>query len=182
MSRKFEIDAEIALRTIRSECGVDSNGFGGDRTALARRSGQLFLVLVLARASAGRVSLDALELAAVDRMVTPAELMREIIRPLVARGFCRYSRGEVVATSALVRHRNPIEALMAGESLESSDAVRSVAIEKVRVGDYVLGVGRIASAFRRDRYENRVTVLENDGAGDYYRETAIVSNVVTVAR
>jgi hypothetical protein len=28
---RLELDAEIALRTIREECGVDANGFGGNR-------------------------------------------------------------------------------------------------------------------------------------------------------
>ena len=29
MRHPLELDAELALRTIREECGVDANGFGG---------------------------------------------------------------------------------------------------------------------------------------------------------
>ena len=46
---RLELDAELALRTIREECGVDANGFGGDRARLAFRSGQLCVTLILAR-------------------------------------------------------------------------------------------------------------------------------------
>lgn len=163
MKYPLELDAEIALRTIRAECGVDSCGFGGDRAQLAFRSGQLCLTLILARR--GHISLDALELAAVDRIVTPAEVMREIVRPLIARGFCRYSKGEVVATAALAKHRNAVEALMAGDSLGESKPLRTVAAEKVRPGDYVFGVGIVASVPSRRDGEHEVFV--RDEAGDY---------------
>lgn len=135
-NRRFELDAEIARRSIRAECGADEHGFGGDRDRLAFRTGQLFLVLILARR--GFIALDVLELAGVDRMVTPAEIMREIIRPLVARGFCRVRRGEVVATRGLVRHRNPVEAFAAGDSIVDAEPVKVMRVEQVKVGDYLL--------------------------------------------
>ena len=136
MTHRFELDAEIALRSIREAVGTDAHGFGGDRDQLAFRTGQLFVVLILARR--GFINLDALELAGVDRMVTPAEIMRQILRPLVARGFCRVRRGEVVATRGLVRHRNPVEAFAAGESIADDEAARVVRAEQVKVGDYLL--------------------------------------------
>jgi hypothetical protein len=168
---RLELDAELALRTIRAECGVDSNGFGGDRARLAFRSGQLCVTLILARR--GRISLDALELAAVDRIVTPAELMREILRPLIERGFCRVSRGEVTATGALVQHRNAVEALMAGEHLGASKPLRDVAASAVRVGDYVLNVGTISGMPRRDGYGYEVFVRDEEG----HRATTLFGTV-----
>jgi len=168
---RLELDAELALRTIREECGVDSNGFGGDRARLAFRSGQLCVTLILA--SRGRISLDALELAAVDRIVTPAELMREILRPLIERGFCRVSRGEVTATGALVQHRNAVEALMAGEHLGASKPLRDVAASAVRVGDYVLNVGTISGMPRRDGYGYEVFVRDEEG----HRSTTLFGTV-----
>jgi hypothetical protein len=175
MTHRYELDAEIARRTIREECGTDSCGFGGDRDQLAFRTGQLFVALILARR--GHISLDALELAGVDRMVTPAEIMRCILRPLIARGFCRVSRGEVVASVGLATHRNPVEALMAGESLTETGSVRRVAAEKVRIGDYVLGVGTVASAPTRRTYDCEVMLRED---GHYL--TTHISGYVTVAR
>jgi len=168
---RLELDAELALRTIRAECGVDANGFGGDRARLAFRSGQLCVTLILARR--GRISLDALELAAVDRIVTPAELMREILRPLIERGFCRVSRGEVTATGALVQHRNAVEALMAGEHLGASKPLRDVAASAVRVGDYVLNVGTISGMPRRDGYGYEVFVRDEEG----HRSTTLFGTV-----
>jgi hypothetical protein len=168
---RLELDAELALRTIREECGVDSNGFGGDRARLAFRSGQLCVTLILARR--GRISLNALELAAVDRIVTPAELMREILRPLIERGFCRVSRGEVTATGALVQHRNAVEALMAGEHLGASKPLRDVAASAVRVGDYVLNVGTISGMPRRDGYGYEVFVRDEEG----HRSTTLFGTV-----
>jgi len=157
----LDLDAELALRTIRAECGVDANGFGGDRAQLAFRSGQLCVTMILARR--GRISLDALELAAVDRIVTPAELMREILRPLIARGFCRVSRGVVTATSALAQHRNAVEALMSGEHLGASKPLRDVAADKLHVGDYVFGVGVVSSTPRRDGYGFSVSIRDEVG-------------------
>ena len=168
---RLELDAELALRTIRAECGVDANGFGGDRARLAFRSGQLCVTLILARR--GRISLDALELAAVDRIVTPAELMREILRPLIERGFCRVSRGEVTATGALVQHRNAVEALMSGEHLGASKPLRDVAASAVRVGDYVLNVGTISGMPRRDGYGYEVFVRDEEG----HRSTTLFGTV-----
>ena len=136
MTHRYELDAEIARRTIREECGTDSCGFGGDRDQLAFRTGQLFVALILARR--GHISLDALELAGVDRMVTPAEIMRCILRPLIARGFCRVSRGEVVASVGLATHRNPVEAFAAGESIADDEPVKVLRAEQVKVGDYLL--------------------------------------------
>lgn len=75
---RLELDAELALRTIRAECGVDANGFGGDRARLAFRSGQLCVVLILARH--GRISLDALELAADARMTEACRRMDATLR------------------------------------------------------------------------------------------------------
>ena len=158
---RLELDAELALRTIREECGVDANGFGGDRARLAFRSGQLCVTLILARR--GRISLDAMELAAVDRIVTPAELMREILRPLIERGFCRVSRGEVTATGALVQHRNAVEALMSGEHLGASKPLRDVAASAVRVGDSVFNVGTISGMPRRDGHGYEVFVRDEEG-------------------
>ena len=172
---RYELDAEIARRTIREECGTDSNGFGGDRDQLAFRTGQLFVTLILARR--GFISLDVLELASVDRMVTPAEIMRHILRPLIARGFCRVSRGEVVASVGLATHRNPVEALMSGESLTETGAVRRLAVEKVRVGDYVLGIGTVASAPSRGTYGCEVMLREED-----HYLTRTIEGVVLVAR
>jgi len=172
---RLELDAELALRTIRAECGVDANGFGGDRARLAFRSGQLCVTLILARR--GRISLDALELAAVDRIVTPAELMREILRPLIERGFCRVSRGEVTATGALVQHRNAVEALMSGEHLGASKPLRDVAASAVRVGDYVLNVGTISGMPRRDGYGYEVFVRDEEG-----HRTTTLFGTVQVAR
>ena len=172
---RLELDAELALRTIREECGVDANGFGGDRARLAFRSGQLCVTLILARH--GRISLDALELAAVDRIVTPAELMREILRPLIERGFCRVSRGEVTATGALVQHRNAVDALMAGEHLGASKPLRDVAADKVRVGDYVLNVGTISGMPRRDGHGYEVFVRDETG-----HRTTTLFGTVQVAR
>jgi len=168
---RLELDAELALRTIREECGVDSNGFGGDRARLAFRSGQLCVTLILA--SRGRISLDALELAAVDRIVTPAELMREILRPLIERGFCRVSRGEVTATGALVQHRNAVEALMTDEHLGASKPLRDVAASAVRVGDYVFNVGTISGMPRRDGYGYEVFVRDEEG----HRSTTLFGTV-----
>lgn len=157
--------AEIAIRTIRSECGIDAEGFGtGDRTALARRSGQLCVIVALLTSSSASVSVSALELAGVERMVGPEELSKHILRPLVARGFCRISKGIVVASSALAQHADPIGALMAGESLAQSSPVRSVLVESLRRGDYVLGVGEVFSTPTRDDYGMRVTVRSG---GDY---------------
>ena len=171
----LDLDAELALRTIRQECGVDANGFGGDRAQLAFRSGQLCVTMILARR--GRISLDALELAAVDRIVTPTELMREILRPLIARGFCRVSRGEVTATGALVRHRNAVEALMSGENLDASKPLRDVAAGAVRVGDYVMNVGTISGMPRRDGHGFEVFVRDEMG----HRSTTLFG-MVQVAR
>jgi len=165
---RLELDAELALRTIRAECGVD-------RARLAFRSGQLCVTLILARR--GRISLDALELAAVDRIVTPAELMREILRPLIERGFCRVSRGEVTATGALVQHRNAVEALMAGEHLGASKPLRDVAASAVRVGDYVFNVGTISGMPRRDGYGYEVFVRDEEG-----HRTTTLFGTVQVAR
>ena len=156
--------AEIALRTIRSECGIDVEGFGtGDRTALARRSGQLCVIVALLTSSSASVSVSALELAGVERMVGPDELAKHILRPLVTRGFCRISQGVVIASSALSMHSDPIGALMGGESLAKSSPVRSVAADSLRPGDYILGVGEVFSRPTRDDYGVRVTV-RTDGA------------------
>ena len=127
--------------------------------------------MILARR--GRLSLDALELAGVDRIVSPAEIMREILRPLIERGFCRVSRGEITATGALVRHRNAVEALMSGEHLDASKPLRDVAADKVRVGDYVLNVGTISSAPRREGYGYEVFVRDELG----HRTTTLFGSV-----
>lgn len=170
--------AEIALRTIRTECGINADGFGsGDRTSLARRSGQLCVVVALLTSSAARVSVAALELAGVERVVGPEEIARHILRPLVARGFCRVSQGFVVASSALVTHADPIGALMSGETLTKSAPVRSVAAESLRPGDYVIGVGVVRSCPTRDSYGVRVSVSR----GDYSIDTHLYGAAV-VAR
>lgn len=161
MTHRFELDAELALRSIRAAVGTDAHGFGGDRDQLAFRSGQLFVVLILARR--GFISLDALELAGVDRMVTPAEIMRQILRPLVARGFVRVRRGEVVATRGLVRHRNPVEAFAAGESIADDEPVKVLRAEQVRVGDYLLELRTEVTLATARRDEVEVCYRAEDG-------------------
>lgn len=175
----LELDAEIALRTIREECGIDRDGFGsGDRASLAFRSGQLAVVLMLTRK--GRISLDALELAAIDRIVSPDELMAKILRPLVRRGFCRVGDGCVTATGALLRHRNAVEALMSGESLEKSAPVKTVRVEALRAGDYVFGVGELCAAPMPSVYRGAVEVCVRDSDGERHGST--IFNSALVAR
>ena len=103
--------------------------------------------------------------------------MREILRPLIERGFCRVSRGEVTATGALVQHRNAVEALMSGEHLGASKPLRDVAADKVRVGDYVFNVGTISGAPRRDGYGFEVFVRDEMG-----HRTTTLFGTVQVAR
>lgn len=173
----LELDAEIALRTIREECGIDREGFGsGDRASLAFRSGQLAVVLMLTRK--GRISVDALELAAIDRIVSPEELMAKILRPLVRRGFCRVGDGCVTATGALLRHRNAVEALMSGESLEKSAPIKTVRVDALRMGDYVFGVGELCSAPMRSVYRDAVEVSTRDAEGNRHETTVFSSALV----
>jgi hypothetical protein len=161
MTHRFELDAELALRSIREAVGTDAHGFGGDRDQLAFRSGQLFVVLILARR--GFISLDALELAGVDRMVTPAEIMRHILRPLIARGFARVRRGEVVATRGMVRHRNPVEAFAAGESIADDEPVKVLRAEQVKVGDYLLELRSEVTLTTARRDDVEVCYRTDDG-------------------
>lgn len=169
--------AETALRTIRTRCGVDAAGFGGDRTALVRQSGQLALVVALAVSTTASVALDAFVLAGVDRIIGEDEIRAEIVAPLTRRGFCRIVDGRITATAAFVLHSNPVDALVAGESLAKTPAVKTVRASMVRPGDYVVGVGRATSGATTDTYGERVSV-DRDG---HNHETHL-HGFVTVAR
>ena len=95
----------------------------------------LLAVLLLALCNT-RVPGYAPELMAGERGITLAQLSREILRPLVQRGFIRTAGDEIVATPAAVACADSIGEWMNGATLTS---VRKTTLraEQVRVGDVI---------------------------------------------
>lgn len=121
------IAASLACDTIRSETAEQSN-------ARVYRTGQVAVLLLAV--SNTRVPRYALELMAGERGITLAQLSREILRPLVQRGFIRTAGDEIVATPAAVACADSIGEWMNGATLTS---VRKTTLraEQVRVGDVI---------------------------------------------
>jgi hypothetical protein len=119
--------ASIACDTIRAETAEQSD-------ARVYRTGQVAVLLLAV--SNTRVPRYALELMAGERGITLAQLSREILRPLVQRGFIRTAGDEIVATPAAVACADSIGAWMDGTTLAS---VRKATLraEQVRVGDVI---------------------------------------------
>lgn len=121
------IAASLACDTIRSETAEQSN-------ARVYRTGQVAVLLLAV--SNTRVPRYALDLMAGERGITLAQLSREILRPLVQRGFIRTAGDEIVATPAAVACADSIGEWMNGATLTS---VRKTTLraEQVRVGDVI---------------------------------------------
>lgn len=121
------IAASLACDTIRSETSEMSD-------ARVYRTGQVAVLLLAV--SNTRVPRYALELMAGERGITLAQLSREILRPLVQRGFIRTAGDEIVATPAAVACADCIGSWMNGDTLNS---VRKTTLraEQVRIGDVI---------------------------------------------
>ena len=121
------IAASLACDTIRSETAEQSN-------ARVYRTGQVAVLLLAV--SNTRVPRYALELMAGERGITLAQLSREILRPLVQRGFIRTAGDEIVATPAAVACADSIGEWMSGATL-SSVRKTTLRAEQVRIGDVI---------------------------------------------
>lgn len=121
------IAASLACDTIRSETSEMSD-------ARVYRTGQVAVLLLAV--SNTRVPRYALELMAGERGITLAQLSREILRPLVQRGFIRTAGDEIVATPAAVACADCIGSWMNGDTL---NGVRKTTLraEQVRIGDVI---------------------------------------------
>lgn len=121
------IAASLACDTIRSETAEQSN-------ARVYRTGHVAVLLLAV--SNTRVPRYALELMAGERGITLAQLSREILRPLVQRGFIRTAGDEIVATPAAVACADSIGEWMNGATL-SSVRKTTLRAEQVRIGDVI---------------------------------------------
>ena len=121
------IAASLACDTIRSETAEQSN-------ARVYRTGQVAVLLLAV--SNTRVPRYALDLMAGERGITLAQLSREILRPLVQRGFIRTAGDEIVATPAAVACADSIGEWMNGATL-SSVRKTTLRAEQVRIGDVI---------------------------------------------
>lgn len=121
------LSASLACDTIRAETAEQSD-------ARVYRTGQVAVLLLAV--SNTRIPRYALELMAGERGITLAQLSREILRPLVQRGFIRTAGDEIVATPAAVACADSIGEWMNGATLTS---VRKTTLraEQVRVGDVI---------------------------------------------
>ena len=121
------LSASLACDTIRSETSEMSD-------ARVYRTGQVAVLLLAV--SNTRVPRYALELMAGERGITLAQLSREILRPLVQRGFIRTAGDQIVATPAAIACADAVGEWMNGATLAS---VRKITLraEQVRVGDVI---------------------------------------------
>ena len=131
------------------------------------RTGQLTVLLMALRV--GRVPLDFLLFAGVDKGVSLDEIKEKILRPLQREGFVRVVAGFVYVTVGAARHPDPIGAWMQGESMGDKRAVKVVKPEEIQSGDVLFMVPRLGyrgTVYDVNRVRRRIFLGRDDEHGE----------------